>query len=286
MMVVDSYPIEDHKYIAQGLLTQYGGMATNIAVNLSRLGLRVALIAAVGQDEVGKNALEHLAHFGVDISGMRIVHGDTQKTLIVVNRSNATRTAIAYLAPQMPSLDSAQQDLLAEARLIYCDGSIIHAIWKNMAANAKERSCPTFYNLEFLSRTGLESFQDCTYGIMSGDVAKQISTKRSPPSTLKTLWRKSNRLKGITLGTKGSWFYDGSRFLRGLVYKTEPVDTTGAGDAFQSGLILGILREFDLRLTLNIGSVMAGLSCTVLGGHNYPYRLDEILRIARMLREA
>lgn len=69
-------------------------MATNVAINLSRIGLQVTLIATVGYDKAGKNALEHIAREGVDTSGLRADDRDTQRTYIIINKRNASRTVI------------------------------------------------------------------------------------------------------------------------------------------------------------------------------------------------
>jgi sugar/nucleoside kinase (ribokinase family) len=43
-MVLDSCPVEDGKYVAQENIRLCGGVATNVAVNLSRLGFSLAWI--------------------------------------------------------------------------------------------------------------------------------------------------------------------------------------------------------------------------------------------------
>ena len=55
IIVLDNYPREDRKYIAQNMISQCGGMATNVSINLSRIGVKTSIISNVGNDEIGIN---------------------------------------------------------------------------------------------------------------------------------------------------------------------------------------------------------------------------------------
>lgn len=148
--------------------------------------------------------------------------------------------------------------------------------------DARRFNCETFYNLELFTQENLGCFQQCNYGTMSEQVANESASPYR--LILKKSWRKESKLKGITLGRKGSLFYDGKSFIRGLVYISHAIDSTGAGDAFQAGIIFGVLHNLDLQLTLDIASVMAGLTCTEIGAHTYEFDLEEIMSIAKNLR--
>ena len=53
----------------------FGGAARNVAENLARLGVDVALCSAVGDDETGRAILRHLDEIGCDARGVRLVEG-------------------------------------------------------------------------------------------------------------------------------------------------------------------------------------------------------------------
>lgn len=284
IIMLDNFPKEDQKYIAQKIVIQCGGMATNVAINLSRIGLKVSLISHIGNDEIGLNILNELKKEDVDIKGLKILDFDTQRTFIFINRRNASRTAIAGPLIRPYEFDDVQINLIKNANLIYIDGSTKPEIVKDLLRDVNKNYCEIFYNLEFYSPLGIDIFQQFTYGIMSEQVINESIKGNSYKDTLKKLWSENNKLIGITFGTNGSIFYDGNNFLKGLVYFTDAIDSTGAGDAFQSGFILGIIMKWDLQFTLDIASVMAGLVCTKIGAHNYPFQLDKIITAAKNLR--
>lgn len=55
------------------------------------------------------------------------------------------------------------------------------------------------------------------------------------------------------------------------------LDTTGAGDAFASGFITGVLRGYSLRKSLQYGNAVAALKIASLGSHCVPTH-DEVVR--------
>jgi ribokinase len=282
-VLLDSYPKEDKKYIARDVAFRYGGMAANVAVDLSKLGLHTALISVIGCDKIGEEALKHLAKEGVDTSGVRTIDKDTQRTCIIVNKRNASRTAIAKQLLRITNPDDVQRNVIRNSRMIYLDGTVDPEVCNDILADARKYNCETFYSLELSTREGLEFFQQCDYGIMSEQVANELDLASPYKLVLKKLWRNESKLKGITRGRKGNLFYDGRNFIRGLVYipHTCTIDSTGAGDAFQAGIIFGVLNNFELKFTLDIASVMAGLTCTTIGAHAYDFDLKEIISIAK-----
>ncbi|NCF75276.1 MAG: hypothetical protein GWO87_02195, partial [Xanthomonadaceae bacterium] len=71
---------------------------------------------------------------------------------------------------------------------------------------------------------------------------------------LKELYFYSPNLVVITDGTNGVYAYDGKDFYRQKSAKVKAVDTTGAGDAFFSGFIFGLIKyKRDIKEALKIG---------------------------------
>jgi sugar/nucleoside kinase (ribokinase family) len=64
-------------------------------------------------------------------------------------------------------------------------------------------------------------------------------------------------LISITNGSNGSFVSDGDIIVRSNVYDGEVEDTTGAGDAFLSGLLISCLRDIPLAKAAKIASSMA-----------------------------
>src|SRR3954451_4368398 len=89
-----------------------GGKGANQAVAAARLGATVAMIGAVGDDDLGEAALRELADEGVDVSGVVRLPGEpTGVALIAVDAAGENQIAVAsganaaLTAAHVPALD-------------------------------------------------------------------------------------------------------------------------------------------------------------------------------------
>jgi len=88
----------------------------------------------------------------------------------------------------------------------------------------------------------------------------------------------------MTLGHEGAFAYADERSFWGKRRLEHPgfsVDTTGAGDAFVAGTLLGIVEGMTLERSLDVANAMAALSTTTEGAMDDPPscdRVDEFLQ--------
>jgi sugar/nucleoside kinase (ribokinase family) len=193
----------------------------------------LALVGEVGADAAGTMARAYLDRFGIDGSGLRIGPQSTQRTWIIVNSVTGSRTAIAAELRNGASLDQEQTALIRSGSLIYLDGSTSPEITAEIIAEAERVGRPVLYNMELIKRGAMDSFCRCRYGIMSKPAASVMKGSSSYDDFLRSSWSSSSELKGVTLGSCGSVFYDGQSVLSGMVYRVRARDTTGAGTPFK-----------------------------------------------------
>ena len=92
-----------------------GGKSANQAVAAARLGADVALIGAVGDDELGEAAIAELAAEGIDVTGVVRVDEPTGVALIVVDPDGENQIALAagangeLGAGHVPALDGTRR---------------------------------------------------------------------------------------------------------------------------------------------------------------------------------
>jgi sugar/nucleoside kinase (ribokinase family) len=77
-----------------------GGGAVNVALGLTRLGVRAGIVAAMGEDPVGRALVGRLASLGIDVTH---VHASRTRTGLVFLTSTPPR-AVAYRAPREEAL--------------------------------------------------------------------------------------------------------------------------------------------------------------------------------------
>src|SRR5215470_15649253 len=81
---IDHLPNAGELVMADVMLLTIGGCAANAAVDLSKMGVRAAVVGRVGGDVFGRVVIEMLREQGVDISAVAVSRAlDTSQTLIV-----------------------------------------------------------------------------------------------------------------------------------------------------------------------------------------------------------
>lgn len=77
--------------------------------------------------------------------------------------------------------------------------------------------------------------------------------------------------KGAILVDKKTYYFQ--KPPENLIIK----DTTGAGDAFNAGIIFGILNSFSLERALNLAVFLGSKKCEVLGVPNFKFKPNKLL---------
>lgn len=98
-------------------------------------------------------------------------------------------------------------------------------------------------------------------------IAGRLCDKTNTKSVVKSAIQKlqmlnKNIMVSITAGKKGSWCWDGNKLNSFPATKTEAISTAGAGDAFFSGILCGLVLGLHLFYAQQLASLVAGLSVT------------------------
>jgi pseudouridine kinase len=105
----------------------FGGVGRNIAENLVRLGFRVSLVAAFGDDEDGRALADDCRHKGIDIDSSFPVCSRSAAYLCLVDAKGALVGAVADMKAMdllVPSLFEQRRDLFDQADYIVVDANL------------------------------------------------------------------------------------------------------------------------------------------------------------------
>jgi sugar/nucleoside kinase (ribokinase family) len=251
-----------------------GGSAAITAVAAARLGLRVALVAAVGADHPGAFMLDQLAAEGVDVSAVAVRAGLPTGMTVALSRGRdrAILTALGAVA----SLTAADVPaaLLTRARHVHASSYFLleDSLGPGLAgllsaARAAGATTSLDTNWDPSGRWGDERL---SAAIAQADVllpneaeALRLSGTASLDAATRTLTAAGPRLV-VKLGERGALCADGP--VRVSLPPVTPVDATGAGDCFNAGLITGLLRGLDLPRAAALGCAVGALSTGAPGG--------------------
>lgn len=196
-----------------------GGKGANQAVAAARLGARVAMIGAVGTDDLAEEALAGLRAAGVDLRGVRRAAGPTGVALISVDAAGDNTIVVAPGA----NLALAPDDVvLADVDAVLCQQEIPAETVERAAQLARGR----FYLNAAPARPGPP---EAELTIVNRYESESLAARPG--------------LVCVTLGAEGAVLLrQGRQVARAAPPPVTAVDGTAAGDAFVSCLVVSLLE--------------------------------------------
>jgi ribokinase len=258
-----------------------GGSAANTASALAALSVDVGLIACVGQDPLGEMALERLQAAGVDTSQVQRTSDAPTGLMFIPVTPDGERTifgvrgANAHLRPEPLNLD-----YIRSARLLHLSGYALLTSPQRDAAltalrTARQADIPI--SLDPGVCTAAEqrgALLDVLPGVtmlMPGEYEARLLTGRTEPeAALREFLARSVTLVAMKLGARGALLADGDESLRLPAFRVHAVDSTGAGDAFNAGMLFGWLRGLSLGASGVLASALGALTAAREGAGASP----------------
>ena len=263
--LVDQYPQEDERVVAQQISRAGGGPAAVAAVALSRLGIRSAIVGTIGDDADGKEVLRIFEKEGVDTSGVSIGNTATAGSVIVASKKNSAR-AISTRQPvsQSPHNESAKK-LISAAEWLHVDHVGVTRL--NEAGITRGKGP----QISFDAGYGVEDFDPSLVDLFV-PTDRQMSLRYPGVSLSVALENDSTKAGNTVVATQGSAGSSGYSPETGLVsasgFKVEVTSSLGAGDVFHGALIAQIIQGFELSEALRRANAVAALSCRGLDGQS------------------
>ena len=263
--LVDQYPQEDERVVAQQISRAGGGPAAVAAVALSRLGIRSAIVGTIGEDTDGKAVLRIFEKEGVDTSGISIGNTATAGSVIVASKKNSAR-AISTRQPvtQSPLNENAKK-MLSAATWLHVDHVGVTRL--NEAGITRGKGP----QISFDAGYGVENFDPSLVDLFV-PTDRQMALRYPGVSLSVALENDSTKAGNTVVATQGSAGSSGYSPETGLVsasgFKVEVTSTLGAGDVFHGAFIAQIIQGFELSQALRRANAVAALSCRGLDGQS------------------
>lgn len=242
-------------------ITPAVGNAANAAVSSARLGLKTALITNLGDDREGRDCLTALTESDVGTEFVKI--NKAKKTnshyvlwfgaerTILIKHQDYSYTLPDFDDPKWIYFSSVNEtafplhltladylDTHPEIKLAFQPGKFEIKLGKEKLSRLYKHAKMFFCNVEEAEKI---------LGIENTDIKELLTKMRElGPETVI-----------ITDGPRGSYSYDGNEFLFMPIYPDPkpPYSRTGAGDAFSSTVVAGIIAGKTLAESLAWGGV-------------------------------
>ncbi len=253
-----------------------GGSATNTAVSFARKGLKTACLASVGNDFNGRAIIEELNKEGVVTDFMQVRSNAITDYSSILHVGSGERTILVY--KNASALISFDESILVNliSKWFYIgslNGKI--SLFQFIFEQAKKNRTKTILNpgakeLQQDFEKLKSVIKDADILLLNLDEASILT--RTHREDIKTILKKLRGLYKyyvvITDGKNGSYVSNGRYYLYSTTFpEHQIVDRTGAGDAFGSGFVYGVIKTGILESKL-------------FDSHNEDLLLQECLRIA------
>lgn len=241
-----------------------GGKGANQAVAAARLGARVAMVGRVGDDDHGSALRTALAAEGIDVeaigldekapTGIAVITLDEHaENTIVVSPGANDRLSPEHLDPELVAgaavvlvqLEIPLETVTAAAKL--ARGTLI-------LNPAPARRLPQ----ELLEHVDVVVPNRPELGILTG--APEPATVAEAAELARRLGHGGTTI--VTLGAAGAVFVDGNEVVHIPAPEVDPVDPTGAGDAFCGALGQALSQGWDMTDALRRAVVAGALATT------------------------
>lgn len=250
-----------------------GGTARNIAENLARLDVPTHLLAAIGDDEPGRQIIAQTRDAGVQIDEEATLLGrgqDSGTFLSIVDEGGRLLTAIddtAITRAITPRAIHRRRRLLHGAAFVVLDATLrpqtlativrlcghagVPVCLEPVSVALAPRLAPFIGAAALLTPNGREA------AALTG---LPVTNREEALLAARALQERGAGTVIVTLAGAGAVYASASASGHVPAVQTEARDAAGAGDALTAGVLFGILNDFPLDDAVTLGTALASLT--------------------------
>ncbi len=249
---------------------------------VTRLGVPCGIISCVGNDGFGTLNIARLKSDGVDISGIRVLPGETTGSAFVSYHADGSRDFIFNIknsASGKISADDVNESLLAECCHFHVMGSslfsfaMVKAV-KKAAAIVKQHGGTVSFDPNIRKEMlDIPEMRDALHYVLeltdiflpSDSEVMLLSMQTSPERAVAQYLQDGIKEVIIKRGKQGASYYSASETFHIGSHQVEEVDPTGAGDCFGGAYIACRALGYGVKQSLHYANACGALAVTRMG---------------------
>ena len=280
---VENIASKDEESFIKGETDTPGGSAANTMVGLSRLGCSTSIIGKIAEDDDGDLIEYNLAINGIYTNNL--IYSETGATGKCLGFVDSNGERCLYIDPGVN--DEIRLDEINPLNIMRC--KIMH--YTSFVGDSFNTQIEL---LDLLNKECILSFDPGMLYVQKGfDELKPILERTDilliNESELRLLCNNNeSSLKELAIGfldmgietvvikqgSKGVFAMNNNETCEVESYKCDVVDTTGAGDSFNSGFLYSYLKGYDLEKSCQIGNWVASKAIEGFGMEKFPSLKD------------
>jgi ribokinase len=280
--------LDDGEAVVDDALSSPGGSAANTIYGLTRLGVPTGFIGAIGNDAEGRLMLQDFEQVGVDVAGIRIKPGTRTGSVLCLSDSLGKRSL--YVVPganDRLSADDIDLDYVNQAKVLHISsfaGDRQLPVLRELMERLDLSVDVSFTPGALFATRGIEALQPILGRtrllFVNRDELWRL-TGQDVIAGAETCLRQGCRIVVVTLGKGVVLELPGEERVSAVAYikdaeheyivehSTQSIaveaDTTGAGDAFASGFLYGLLNDKGLDVCGRLGDITAHFAIGAVG---------------------
>ncbi len=284
------FPAWGSEVITRHMDWRPGGIG-NALLCLARLGVGASAIANVGDDALGQELLSTLEEAGVDTSHIERCANVHTGLSVGLGREDGERafvTNFGHLERLDIDLVLRHRAAWGEAQCVLISGYFLlpglgftgtRALMDNVRAEGKLVLFDTGWDVEGWPERSVEEvlqlLERVDIFLPSLNEAQALTGEISAEDCLEGLFARCPNHVIIKMGEAGSIARTGEGIFQQPAFPVLPLDTTGAGDCFNAGIMVGVLRDWDIPKILRFANALAALVISRPREEGYPL-LEEV----------
>ena len=253
-----------------------GGKGSNQAIAAAKLNGEVNFITKIGKDKNGEMALTIYNELGMNTAS--IIQDEKHSTgvagIMVNEKTGDNAINIVPGAAGTLIRDDIDRNLnfIEKAQIFLTQLETPYDVTRYALKKAKEKGLVTILNPAPACEIEDDDFQLIDFFTPNETEAefylnKKIETEKDIKSASEQFLKKGIKNVVMTLGEKGCYFANEKEnfFINAFKLKEPVLDTTGAGDAFNGALAVGLSKDLDLEEALKFANKVAAISTTKQG---------------------
>ncbi len=249
----------------------HGGVARNVAEDIANVELRPIYLGIVDDTPLGTAVIEKLKNHKVNCDYMLTIPDGMGTWLAVFDNNGDVAGSISKRPNMMPitgMLDQKGDEIFAQAESVVFEVDLDKEIIKRVLKLAKKHGTKVYglvsnMNIAVQRRDFLQHF-DCFIcnQLEAGQLFVDDYSDKTPEEMRDILADKIERANipsmVVTMGGQGAVYAD-RKGNKGICPAKKVIvkDTTGAGDAFCSGVVIGLTYGKTMAEAIEIGSTLA-----------------------------
>jgi len=269
---VNKIPREEEESFVRDLRISCGGSAANTIVGLSRLGVRTGYIGKVGDDPEGELVVSELKREGVDVRNIVRCRGRTGCAMVFVDDFGNRAIVLDPGVNDTIRFDEIDLDYVSRFRILHLTSFVCRnsddSLKSQIRLSSEFDGMVSFDPGSVYAEMGMGRIGriiENTDVFMPNSIEIEKLTGLGYEEGAEEILGMGVKIVVVKLGANGCYITDGRRRIRVPAYSVNPVDTTGAGDAFNAGFLYGLLRGRDLEECGRIGNYVASLCIQKVG---------------------